>query len=207
MDLTQSEEQIFKNFKSGYRTCVRKLEKMGGTIEEDFNDSFIEAHHTQLAEVFGRKKLTPPNYRQRMKLLYHDYANMVLSIKALDENGNNIASSYYLGGGSLAFFASNASLTNALKYNANQALMWYAIRYWKNKGMRRMDLAGSADYKKNFGAELYSTPTIIWAKYKWEYKIVIWLKNKYYSSFRIKYKIKHFLHRKSVKKLQNNKEG
>ncbi len=195
LDLTQSEEQIFKNFKSGYRTCVRKFEKLGGTIVEDMSDVFIEEHHVQLAEVFARKSLTSPNYRERMNLLYKSYPDMVLSIKALDENGNNIASSYYLGAGSMAFFASNASLTEALKYNANQALMWYAIRYWKAKGIKTMDLAGGAAYKENFGSVLKGTPTIVWAKHAWQYHLVMWAKNTYYKSFRVKYKLKNLLHR------------
>lgn len=197
LDLTQSEDVLFKNFKSGYRTCVRKFEKLGGTIEEDYSDSFIEEHHKQLAEVFERKDMTSPNYKERMELLYKKYPEMVLSIKALDENGNNIASSYYLGAGKMAFFASNASLTDALKYNANQALMWYAMKYWKAKGMTILDFAGRAEYKKNFGPELLGTPTVVWAKHEWEYKTVMWLRNTYYNSFRVKYKIKNMFKKKA----------
>lgn len=205
LDLTQTEEQLFKNFKSGYRTCVRKFEKMGGTIVEDMTDEFIEEHHAQLKEVFERKEMTSPNYRERMKILYHNYPDMVLSIKALDEKGNNIASSYYLMSGSMAFFASNASLTDALRYNANQALMWYAMKYFKAKGLKTLDFAGRADYKKNFGSELKGTPTIVWAKHEWQYKLVLWARNTYYNSFRIKYKIKEMLHRnKDVSETTNN---
>lgn len=196
LDLTQPEEILFKNFKSGYRTCVRKFEKLGGHIEEDYSEEFIEEHHKQLAEVFARKSMTAPNYRERMHILYKKYPDMVLSIKALDEKGNNIASSYYLGAGSMAFFASNASLTDALKYNANQALMWYAMKYWKAKGIRTLDFAGRADYKKNFGPELKGTPTVVWAKHEWEYKLVLWLREKYYGSFRLKYKLKEMLKKK-----------
>lgn len=191
LDLTQTEEQLFKNFKSGYRTCVRKFEKMGGTIVEDMSDEFIDEHHTQLAEVFARKAMTPPNYRERMKLMYEKYPELVLSIKALDENGNNIASSYYFGAGSMAFFASNASLTDALKYNANQALMWYAIRYWKERGLKTLDLAGRAAYKENFGSVLKGTPTVVWAKYAWQYHLVMWARAAYYKTFRLKYKLKN----------------
>jgi hypothetical protein len=196
LDLTQPEETLFKNFKSGYRTCVRKFEKMGGHIEEDYSDEFIEEHHKQLEEVFARKSMTAPNYRERMQILYRKYPDMVLSIKALDENGNNIASSYYLGTGSMAFFASNASLTDALKYNANQALMWYAMRYWKAKEIHTLDFAGRAEYKKNFGPELKGTPTVVWAKHEWEYKLIMWLREKYYGSFRLKYRLKEKLHGK-----------
>lgn len=189
LDLTHSEEELFKNFKSGYRTCVRKFEKMGGAIEIDNSDAFIEEHHKQLKDVFARKGMTSPDYRKRMSILLHDYPDLILFIKALDENGKNIASSYYIGGGNLCFFASNASYTESLNYCANQALMWYAIKYWKSKGMKIMDLAGRASYKENFGASLYGTPIIIWSKYYLLFKLIILLRNLYYKSFQIKGKI------------------
>ena len=115
----------------------------------------------------------------------------IFALGGLDENGKNIASSYYLGAGKMAFFASNASFTNALNYNANQALMWYAMKYWKSKGMTILDFAGRAEYKKNFGPELLCTPTVVWAKNELEYRFILWLRNTYYKSFRIKYKIKN----------------
>lgn len=198
LDLTQSKEQLFRNFKSGYRTCVRKFEKMGGIIVEDLSPDFIEEHHKQLIEVFARKKLSSPDYRKRMKLLFEEYPGMVLSIKALDNKQNNIASSYFLGAGSMAFFASNASLTGALNYNANQALMWYAISYWKEKGIKTLDFAGRSSYKKNFGTTLMNTPTIAWAKHSWQYKLIISARNAYYKTFKIKYKIKEIFNKKKA---------
>lgn len=195
LDLTQSEDQLFKNFKSGYRTCVRKFEKMGGTIVEDMSVDFIEEHHKQLLEVFNRKYLSSPNYRDRMKLLFEKYPEMVLSIKALDDKQNNIASSYYLGAGSMSFFASNASLTGALNYNANQALMWYAIKYWKEKGIKTLDFAGRSSYKENFGPTLKNTPTIVWAKHTWQYNLIMSARNAYYKTFRIKFIINEIFHK------------
>ena len=190
LDIGKSEEEIFKKFKSGYRTCIRKFEKLGGTIVEDYSENFIIEHNKQLVDVFERKSLSAPDYSKRMRLLSTKYRDRVLFIKALDEKGNNIASSYYLGGGDMAFFASNASYTDALKYNANQALMWYAIKYWKNKGIKTLDLAGRGDYKANFGSELKSTPIIVWAKHKWQYNLIQGFRSIYYLRFRIMHKIK-----------------
>ena len=204
LDISKSEEELFKNLKSGYRTCVRKFEKLGGRIVEDYSDEFIEEHNKQLKDVFERKSLSAPDYSKRMKILRDNYRSMVLFIKALDENGRNIASSYYLGGGKTAFFASNASYTDSLKYNANQALMWFAIKYWKNKGMTTMDLAGTGDYKANYGSELFETPIVVCARYKWEYVLIQKLRYIYYQRFRVKHKIIEFLH--SPKKGNNTNE-
>lgn len=196
LDITRPEEVLFKNFKSGYRTCVRKFEKLGGTICEDQSESFIAEHRKQLIDVFARKNLSAPDYTKRLRILFSKYSDMVLAIKALDADGNNIASSYYVGGGKLAFFASNASLTDYLYYNANQALMWYAIKYWKSKGIKTLDLGGRADYKANFGSVLYGAPAIVWAKHKWVFILFTRLRDIYYGKFEALYKIKSFFRSK-----------
>jgi len=191
LDLTQTENMLFKNFKSGYRTCVRKFEKLGGTIIEEQDESFITEHHKQLTEVFARKQLSSPNYSKRLHILFSHFPEMVLAINALDAEGHSIASSYYLGNGTLAFFASNASLTDHLYYNANQALMWYAIKYWKSKGIKCLDLGGRAEYKANFGAELRSTPAVIWTKHEFMYRLFTGARKAYYNKFAFIYKLKN----------------
>lgn len=196
LDLTLPEDIIFKNFKSGYRTCVRKFEKLGGTIVEEWSEDLMKVHHQQLKEVFERKKMSPPNYEDRLYLLHKMYPDMIYAIKALDANGNNIASSFYLMGGTFAFFQSNASYTDALLYNANQALMWHAIKHFKNKGLKTLDLAGRASYKENFGATLYNTPTTIWTKYAFLYRILMITRKAYYSTFRLKFKFKELFSKK-----------
>lgn len=198
LDIQKSEEEIFNSFKSGYRTCVRKFYKMGGSIVEDYSDEFIAEHNRQLKDVFRRKALTAPDYSNRMKILNTKYPNMVLFIKAIDNRGNNIASSYYLGSGTMAFFASNASCSKGLNYNANQALMWYAIKYWKGKGIKTLDLGGTGDYKANFGSELKSTPIIVWSKHKWHYRLIELLRSIYYMQFRVKHRVQSIFSKKSL---------
>lgn len=186
IDLTKSEEELFKAFKSGYRTCVRKFEKENCSIEQDYTETFIKEHYLQLKEVFAKNKLKAPNYEQKMRQLYDVLREkeMVLSIKALSPDNKNIASSYYIGFGDLAFFASNASYKSTLSYCPNQALMWYSMKHWKKKGMRIMDMGGGGDYKENFGGMWKITPTIMYSKNKTTYLLFVGLKRIYYKSLR-----------------------
>src|SRR3546814_2118232 len=42
-----------------------------------------------------------------------------------------------------------------LHLRPNQALHWYAMRYWKARGVHLHDWGGTGDYKKNYGPDEY----------------------------------------------------
>ncbi len=195
IDLTLSEEQLFKNLKSGYRTCIRKFTKDGGIIEEDYSNDFIDDHEHQLNAVFSRKSLKTPDYRKKMGMMYNsqDFAHGannqfgIYSIKAIlpvEINGEtkmkNIASSYYIHNGYMAMFASNASYSDYLKSCPNQALTWHAMMVFKKAGKKVLDMGGSGSYKLNFsGGDYERTPIIIYAKNKWAKFVILDLKHNY----------------------------
>lgn len=193
VDLSKTKEELFKNLKSGYRTCIRKFEKDGGIIEEDYSDEFIEEHHKQLEHVFTRAKHKTPDYRKKMHLMYHsgDFSKGaddklgVYSIKALLPVGPEgemkcVASSYYIHNGYMAMFASNASYSEYLKSCPNQALTWHAMMAFKNAGLHYLDMGGSGSYKLNFtGGDWEPRPTIIYSKNKWNYMLILGLKRNY----------------------------
>jgi len=192
IDLTLPQETLFKNLKSGYRTCVRKFDKDGGTIEEDYSEGFIDEHEKQLREVFDRQKVKAPDYRKKMCLLYSDEsishgatANMgVYSIKALltaesGDSKNNIASSYYIHNDYLAMFASNASYSKYLKSCPNQALTWKAICAFKEAGIKVLDMGGSGNYKLNYGADWDPRPIIIHTNSKYVEFVILGAKRSY----------------------------
>src|SRR3546814_4018328 len=49
----------------------------------------------------------------------------------------------------------NGSVTDMLHLRPNQALHWYAMRYWKARGVHLHDWGGTGDYKKNYGPDEY----------------------------------------------------
>lgn len=205
IDLTKSEEELFKNLKSGYRTCVRKFEKVGGVIQEDYSEEFIEEHHKQLADVFDRQRKKCPNYRQKMKMMFNspDFLKGatntlgIYSIKAMlpaqsdDQTLINVASSYYIHNGYMAMFASNASYSEYLKNCPNQALMWNAIVNLKRAGIKIIDMGGSGAYKLNYtDRDWEPKPIMIFAKNKLIAFIIVEAKRSYgkVSSFIGKFK-------------------
>ena len=216
IDLTQTQEQLFKNLKSGYRTCIRKFEKDSGTIEEDYSDEFIEDHHKQLESVFARHRIKTPNYRQKMCRLFcsNDFAKGannelgIYSIKALlpvEENGHplkkNIASSYYIHNGYMAMFASNASYNDYLKSCPNQALTWHAMMAFKEAGLHYLDMGGSGAYKLNFsGGNWEPKPIIIYSKNKWNEFLILGLKRNYGKLLKTVGKTKNWFKEKSATK-------
>jgi hypothetical protein len=45
----------------------------------------------------------------------------------------------------------NASWRNDCHFCPNEALHWYAMSYWKRRGMESYDLCGAGDYKRKYG--------------------------------------------------------
>lgn len=202
LDLTKNEDEIFKSFKSGYRTCVRKFEKENGSILlDDFSDDFIYNHNKQLKEVYKKDGVQSPDITKRLKLMFKYFkdTNMLLSLIAANDNNINIASSYYLGFNKMAIFISNASYKKYLNINPNQALMWCSIKYWKSLGIKTLDMCGPGDYKLNFGAIPIRIPSIIYTRFEILYKFIIALKLAYYNFLKIYGNIKFRLLKEDCK--------
>jgi hypothetical protein len=43
--------------------------------------------------------------------------------------------------------------------------MWYAMRYWKARGIKKLDMGGGGDYKKKYGGYEIWVPRLMKAKY------------------------------------------
>src|SRR6476646_5463978 len=53
----------------------------------------------------------------------------------------------------LAQFWRNASLRSSHHLRPNQAIHWYAIRYWRAHGMETFDWGGEGTYKEKYGGQ------------------------------------------------------
>jgi hypothetical protein len=58
----------------------------------------------------------------------------------------------------MMFFWGGASRRDGQHLRPNEALHWYAIRYWKQRGATRYDLGGFMDYKRKYGGEEVAIP-------------------------------------------------
>lgn len=165
IDLTQDIDIIWKNMsKSSCRYAIKKAEKDGITVK--LSQNFSE--FSQIDSAFRKMKELPSNSKQLKiakeygTLFVSSWNNEILGGQIYLEDKNNIR--WFIGASRrLEVDKLKASLIG----NANRLLVWEAIKYAKNKGIKEFDLGGyylqeEKDiqndrinfFKKSFGGEL-----------------------------------------------------
>jgi lipid II:glycine glycyltransferase (peptidoglycan interpeptide bridge formation enzyme) len=91
---------------------------------------------------------------------------MLLRVRARDAEGNRIATGLFLGMNEASFYWGGASWRKYQKLHPNELVQWYAMRYWKRRGMKTYNLVGTMDFKQRFGGKQTSVPMISKSKYR-----------------------------------------
>lgn len=167
-DLRQTEEEIFRRMTSACRRCIRKAEKSGVTVEETRDPAFAEEYYDQLLDVFRKQKLAPSYGVERVRALVRHLAptGRLLLIRALDPEGKCMGTGIYPGFNKIALFWGNASYRSMQILRPNETLHWYAMRYWKARGIEVFDWGGGGTYKEKYGPEPSATVWLSKSKYK-----------------------------------------
>jgi len=167
-DLTKSEEQLFNSMDSACRRCVRKAEKSGVVIEEASDPEFANEYYDQLKDVFSKQGLVPTYDLERVRLLVRHMASTgrVLLLRARDPEGKCIASGIFPGYNQIAEFWGNASYRSSQALRPNEAIHWYAMRYWKRRGVAVYDWGGEGSYKEKYGCVPHRVPWFTKSRYK-----------------------------------------
>jgi hypothetical protein len=152
-DLTETEDKIFSKMDSACRRCVRKAEKSGVTIEEAHDLAFADEYYEQLQDVFAKQGLVPTYSVERVRALIRNLepVGRVLLVRARDSEGKCIASGIFPGYNKIAEFWGNASFRSSQNLRPNEAIHWYVMRYWKNRGVEIYDWGGEGTYKEKYG--------------------------------------------------------
>lgn len=159
-DLRVSEEEIFNHMDSACRRCIRKAEKSGVTIEEAHDPSFADEYYEQLKDVFAKQRL-PPTYkigRVRALIANMELTDRLLLLRARDPQGKCIATGIFPGFNKIAEFWGNASFQSSQALRPNELIHWYAMRYWKARGLEIYDWGGGGKYKEKYGCVPYRVP-------------------------------------------------
>ena len=168
-DLTQSEETLLARMSAkSCRYSIRKAEKSGVRIEECAgDDAFARDYFTQLEDVFAKQRLVPTYPLARVTGLIRALAptGNLLLLRARDPDGRVIATGIYPGFNKLALLWGNASLRDAQRLCPNEALHWYAMRFWKARGIEVFDWGGGGEYKAKYGGERASVPWLRKSRY------------------------------------------
>lgn len=167
-DLTQSEEQLFQGMDSACRRCVRKAEKSGVKIEPASDLAFADEYYDQLKDVFAKQGLVPTYNIERVRALVKNLAGTgrVLLVRARDGEGKSIATGIFPGYNKIAEFWGNASYRSSQILRPNEAMHWYVMRYWKQRGVEVYDWGGEGTYKEKYGCKPHRVPWFTKSRYK-----------------------------------------
>ncbi len=164
LDLSPDEATLFKGMSSACRRAIRKGEREGLVVEEvvDRTDEFATEFYSQLEEVFARQGLTPTYPRSRVTSLIQHLlpTGHILLLRVRDEGGTCIATGLFPGMNATAHFWGGASLRAHQILRPNEAMFWYAIRYWKDRGVRDFDFGGGGSYKRRYGPIPLAVPIV-----------------------------------------------
>lgn len=168
IDLRPDEDVLFSNMKDSCRRCIRKAEKSGLTIEEAGGDAFVEEYYSQLIDVFAKQSLVPTYNRTRVAALikYIFPTGNLLLLRARDDKGRSIATGIFPAFNRHMYFWGGASLRTHQHFRPNEAIIWYAMNYWKKRGIELFDMGGGGEYKRKYGGNEIGIPWLHVSKYK-----------------------------------------
>jgi Acetyltransferase (GNAT) domain len=162
-DLTQTEKEVLRTLDHSCRRNINKAEQNGVWVEEANDEAFASDYYEQLKGVFQRQGLVPTYNVDRMRQLIRNVhpSGCLLLLRARDRENTCIATSVYVGFNKIAFYWGNASIRAKIHLCPNQLMNWYALKYWKRRGMEIFDWGGAGDYgqyKTRYGGRPFSYP-------------------------------------------------
>jgi hypothetical protein len=160
VDLLADEEEIFARMTSACRRCIRKAEKSGVIIEEVNDLEFADEYYAQLEDVFAKQSLRPTYGIGRVRRLLEHLlpTGRILLLRARREDGKCIATAIFPAFGRAMYFWGGASWRADQILRPNEAIFWYAMRYWKHRGGEVLDLHGPEEYKRKYGGRELMVP-------------------------------------------------
>jgi lipid II:glycine glycyltransferase (peptidoglycan interpeptide bridge formation enzyme) len=84
----------------------------------------------------------------------------LLLVRARAPSGEPIATGIFPAMNGTAYFWGGASWRQHQHYRPNEAIFWYAMRYWKHHGMKSLDMGGGGDYKRKYGPVEFTVPSL-----------------------------------------------
>jgi Acetyltransferase (GNAT) domain len=153
LDLSADEDEIFGRMSSACRRAIRRGMKVGVTVEEASGAAFADEYYQQLVEVFARQSLVPTYGVERVRALISclEPTGRLLLLRARAPDGPPIATAIFPAYNGTAYFWGGASTREHQILRPNEAIFWYAIRYWRDLGVTTLDLGGGGEYKLKYG--------------------------------------------------------
>lgn len=148
------------------RRDVRRALRNGIEVEEvdpDCDPSFAAEYYSQVEVAFAKRGLVPtyPLSRVDAAIRHLHPTGRMLLLRARTPDGEKAATGIFLGvPGAGAVFWMGASHPEHQSLLPNEALMWHALRGWRDRGATRFDFGGGGHYKKKYGGTLQEVPWV-----------------------------------------------
>ena len=190
IDLTKDKEKLFAAMTSACRRCIRKADKVGVQVEVARDLSFADDYYAQCEDVFAKQNLVPTYSKERVRALieYLLPTGQLLLVRAKDSEGNCIATGIFPALNDTMYFWGGASWRSYQALRPNEAIQWFAMLYWKARGISKYDMGGGGEYKRKYGGYEIAIP---WGR-KSRYPILENLRNSGKNLFAVKQKIMGF---------------
>src|SRR5207244_10202582 len=140
----------------------------GVVVEEAHDPAFADEYYEQLVEVFAKQGLVPSYKVDRVRSLVRNLqpTGRLLLLRARDADGKCIATGIFPGFNKIAEFWGNASFSSSQILRPNEAIHWYAMRYWKQRGVEIYDWGGKGKYKEKYWCTIYQVPWFTKSRYQ-----------------------------------------
>ena len=118
--------------------------------------------------MFGKQSLVPTYPKERVvQLIRHVHpSGRLLLLRARASDGRCIATGLFPAMNKEMYFWGGASWRPDQRLRPNEPLMWYAMRYWKARGVEWCDLAGGGEYKRRYGATEVPRPVFMFSRWR-----------------------------------------
>jgi len=168
IDLSLEEDRLFKGMSSACRRCIRKADKEGVVVESAEAAGFADEYYRQLRDVFAKQSLVPTYPESRVhSLIRHVYpTGRLLLVQARDSQGRYLASGIFPAMNGTMYFWGGASYRQYQLLRPNEAIQWFAMRFWKERGITRYDMGGGGAYKRKYGGREIAVPWVRWSRYR-----------------------------------------
>ena len=168
IDLAPDEDEIFASMTSACRRAIRKSGKDGLVVEEASGAEFADEYYAQLEDVFAKQSLRPPYGVARVRELIRclEPTGRLLLLRARAPDGQSAATGIFPAMNGVAYFWGGASWRSHQILRPNEAIFWYAMRYWKARGMTVLDMGGGGDYKRKYGPRELEVPFFRKSRFK-----------------------------------------
>lgn len=153
LDLTRNEAALFAGMSSACRRAIRKSERVGVRVEEAHGVDFADEYYAQLRDVFAKQGRRPPYGVERVREMIRcvEPSGNLLMLRAVAPHGERIATAIFPAQDEFAYFWGGASWRDHQILRPNEAVFWFAIRHFRERGIPLLDLGGGGDYKRKFG--------------------------------------------------------